>query len=135
MDKSMEKLLSLRLSEPQTKTRTLTRLGLDVTVREMTYDEVERNIHQVEDRDLNYLLEAIVSPNFRDPAWYRDKMDCATPVQALKKLLRHGEVVALIKVVDRLNGYRSTVLADPEELEKQAVATTVGELGKNDQGA
>lgn len=42
MDKCMEKLLSLTLNDPQTETRMVTRLGLDVTVRELPYDEVER---------------------------------------------------------------------------------------------
>lgn len=135
MDKCMERLLSLRISDPKTETRTLSRLGLDVTVRQMTYDEVERCIRQIEDRDINYILEATVSPNFRDPAWYQDKMDCATPVQALKKLLLHGEVTALAKVIDRLNGYRTSVLTMTEmDLEDEAVADGVEELGKNAPG-
>lgn len=135
MDKCMEKLLSLKIEEPKTETRTVTRLGLDITVREMTYDEVERSIREKEDRDINYLLAATVSPNFRDPAWYEQKMDCATPVAALKKLLRHGEVTQLVKVIDRLNGYRAASLTTPKDLEAVAVAATAGELEKNGQGA
>lgn len=131
MDKCMEKLLSLKLNDPQTATRTVTRLELDVTVKELTYDELERCIREKEDRDLHMLLTATVSPNFRDEAWYRGKMGCATPIQALKKLFRHGEVAALIGVIDRLNGYRSAVLSTPKDLEEQAVDAAVEELGKN----
>lgn len=134
MDKCMEKLLSLTLNDPQTETRRVTRLGLDVTVRELPYDEVERCGHEQENSDLHYLLAATVSPNFRDEAWYRDKMGCPTPIQALKKLFRHGEVKALVSVIDRLNGYRCAALSSPEELEKDAVNATVEALGKNAQG-
>lgn len=134
MDKCMEKLLSLTLSDPQTETHRVTRLGLDVTVRELTFDETEKCLREPEDRDLNYLLTATVSPNFRDPAWYEDKLGCATPIQALKKLFRHGEVNALVAVVDRLNGYRCKVLASKEELEAAALDATVEGLEKNAPG-
>ncbi len=134
MDKCMEKLLSLTLSDPKTETRRVTRLGLDVTLREMTYDEVEKVGREAEDRDLHYLLAATVSPNFRDPEWHQGKMHCATPIQAMKKLFRHGEVNALVAVVDRLNGYRCQVLDDPKARENAAVATAADELAKNAQG-
>lgn len=134
MDKCMEKLLSLTLSDPQTDTRRVTRLGLDVTVRELTYDEVEKCTREKEDGDLYYLLTATVSPNFRDEAWYTGKLGCPTPIQALKKLFRHGEVKALVAVIDRLNGYRSAVLSDPKELENEAVGATAAALAKNAPG-
>lgn len=134
MDKCMEKLLSLTLSDPQTETRTVTRLGLEVTVREMTYDEVDRCGREENDRDLHYLLAATVAPNFRDEAWYKGKLGCPTPIQALKKLFRHGEVKALVAAIDRLNGYRCAVLSDPKELENEAVGATAEALAKNAQG-
>lgn len=134
MDKCMEKLLSLTMSDPQTETRRVTRLGLDVTVRELPYDEVERCGREGEDRDLHYLLAATVAPNFRDEAWYRGKLGCPTPIQALKKLFRHGEVKALVAVIDRLNGYRGAVLSNPEELENEAFFATAEALAKNAPG-
>lgn len=134
MDKCMEKLLSLTLSDPQTETRRVTRLGLDVTVRELPYDEVDRCGREENDRDLHYLLAATVSPNFRDEAWYLGKLGCPTPIQALKKLFRHGEVKALVAVIDRLNGYRCAVLSSPVEREAAALAAAVEDLGKNAQG-
>lgn len=134
MDKCMEKLLSLTLDKPKTETHRVMRLGLDVTVRELTYDEVEQCSREKEDNNLHYLLTATVSPNFRDTAWYQDKLDCATPIQALKKLFRHGEVNALVAVIDRLNGYRGKVLASKEELEAAALGAAVEGLEKNAPG-
>lgn len=134
MDKCMEKLLSLTLDKPQTETHRVMRLGLDVTVRELTYDEVEQCAREKEDSNLYYLLTAAVSPNFRDEAWYKDKLGCPTPIQALKKLFRHGEVNALVGVIDRLNGYRGKVLASKEELEAAALDATVEGLEKNAPG-
>lgn len=86
------------------------------------------------DRDLHYLLAATVSPNFRDEAWYKGKLGCPTPIQALKKLFRHGEVNALVAVIDRLNGYRCAVLSDPKALENEAVGATAEALAKNAPG-
>lgn len=131
MDKSLEKLLSLTLPDPQTETKRVTRLGLDVTLREVTYNEVEACGKEKEDADLHYLLAATVSPNFRAPEWYLDKMGCATPIEAMKKLFRHGEIRALIRVADKLNGYRGSVLSSPEELENQATLAAVEGLEKN----
>lgn len=135
MDKCMEKLLSLTMSDPQTETRRVTRLGLDVTVQELSYDEVERCGREEKDRDIHYLLAATVSPNFREEAWFKGKLGCPTPIQALKKLFRHGEVKALVAVIDRLNGYRSSALSDPKELENEAVGATAEALAKNAPGA
>ncbi len=135
-DQAMAKLLSLpSYQEGQRETRVVKRLGLEVTLREMSYDEVERCIREREDRDLYYLLEGTVSPNFRDPAWYQDKMGQATPIEALKRLLRHGEVAALVRVLDRLNGYRVSAITTPEELEDVATAQALEDLEKNGQGA
>ena len=60
-------------------------------------------------------------------------MGCASPADALKKLLRMGEVEKLCRVIDRLNGYAagSVVEAADDELAAEALNAAVEELEKN----
>ena len=58
---------------------------------------------------------------------------CATPVDALKKLLRMGEVEKLCRVIDQLNGYGpgSVTVLSGKELEGAAIGAALEELEKN----
>ena len=59
-------------------------------------------------------------------------MGCATPVDALKKLLRPGEITRMCRVIDKLNGFYGSVLElSEDELQGQAIAQATEELEKN----
>lgn len=135
MANTINKLLSLPQSEAETKTVTLPRLKLEITLRELDYNTL-MDCRGIEDASLHYLLKSTIAPNFRDPAWFREHMGCPTPVDAIKKILRPGEVERLCRVADELNGYGSgSVILDQtaEELEAVATAQAVDELEKNGQ--
>ena len=126
-------LLDLPDPEPEQARVSLPRLGLDLEVRELPYDKLIR-IRREQDAQIHLILAAAANhPELRSEAWYHDKMGCATPVDALKKLLRMGEVEKLCRVIDRLNGYGSgSVVELPEEdLDGAALAGAVEELEKN----
>ena len=132
-------LLDLPVAEPETAEVKVTRLNLIVRVRELPYDRLSK-LRGMEDADLQYLLESAVEPKFRDKAWYRDKMDCPTPIEAMKKLLREGEVRAILRKCDELNGYgygavvplapEDTVVSE-DELHNRAIGAALEDLEKN----
>ena len=82
-----------------------------------------------------HLILACVSnhPELKQEAWYKEKKGCATPVDALKKLLRKGEVEKICRAIDLLHGYSvgSVVPVSEEDMQNQAVAAAVAELEKN----
>lgn len=133
MSDMVNKLLELDLPEPETMKVHLPRLGLTVTLREVGFDRVMKDRAEAKDATLFYLLDAIQAPDFRDDAWFRVKMGCPTPVEAVKKLLRPGEIERLARAADVLNGYGtgSVVPVTPQEAEAAATAVAVGELEKN----
>ena len=87
----------------------------------------------IEDANINYLLASVVDPNFRDPAWYRDHMGKPTPVDAIKDLFRGGEIRALVRRCDLLNGYGpgAVISMDQEDLQDAAIGAAMEELEKN----
>ena len=98
-------LLELPEFEPDRKTVKLPRLNLVLELQEVPYNKLVR-IRREEDAQLHLILAAVVNhPELRQAEWYHDKEGCATPVDALKKLLRMGEVEKLCRVIDQLNGY------------------------------
>lgn len=127
-------LLDIPVGEPETAVARVTRLGLDIKLKEIPYNKLTA-LRGVEDADLNYLLASTVEPNFRDAQWYRDHMGCPTPVDALKRLLRPGEVRALVRRCDALNGYGSGAVisleADEDALQAAAVGAALEDLEKN----
>ena len=118
MSTTMDRLLGLELPKPELRQKKIKRLselaGEDVvfTLRELTSAQIEAAAGLLKDRDANYVLEGVQEPNLRDPRWYEDKMGCETPVDALKKLLRPGELRALARELDELAGYGPGVLED-----------------------
>lgn len=127
-------LLDIPVGEPETAVARVTRLGLDIKLKEIPYNKLSA-LRGTEDADLNYLLASTVEPDFRDAHWYREHMGCPTPVDALKKLLRPGEVRALVRRCDALNGYGPGAVisleADEDDLQAAAVGAALEDLEKN----
>ena len=99
-------------------------------------DDVERVILHCDLNSFYASVELLDHPELRDSAWYHDKMGCATPVDALKKLLRKGEVTKICRAIDMLHGYgpMSVVPLNADRQEAAANAATgaaVEELAKN----
>lgn len=127
-------LLDIPVGEPETMTVLVQRHQLKIKLRELPYNKLV-SLRGTEDADLNYLLASAVEPDFRDRAWYKEKMGCPTPVDALKKLLRGGEVRAIVRQCDRLNGYGAGAVVvleeDEQTLQNAAVEGALEDLEKN----
>ena len=126
-------LLDLPEFEPETSAVKLPRLNLMLELRELPYDKLIKLTRESE-AQLHLILAAVTNhPEMRDKAWYHDKMGCATPVDALKKLLRKGEVEKVCRAIDQLHGYTvgSVVPVDPEAIQNTAIDAAVEELEKN----
>ncbi len=104
-------LLDLPELEPETTSVEITRLGIVFELKELPYDK-------------------LTNPELKQEAWYRDKQKCATPADALKKLLRRGEVSKIVQAIDLLNGYGAGSVV-PAERERAALSAAVEELEKN----
>ena len=126
-------LLDLPEFEPERALVRLPRLGLELEVQEVPYNKLVW-VRRQADPQIHLLLASISNhPEIKQEAWYHDQMGCATPADALKKLLRMGEVENLCRVIDRLNGYGtgSVVPVSDQELEARALTAAVEELEKN----
>lgn len=123
-------LLDLPEFEPETAAVELPRLGIVLELQELPYDKLT-SISREQDPNIHLILASVVNhPEMRQEAWYHDKKGCATPVDALKKLLRKGEVAKVTRIIDLLNGYGAGSVV-PLELEKAAVDAAVEHLEKN----
>lgn len=134
MSSMINKLLSIPMAEPETKQVRLPRLDLVVTLRELDYSAL-MDCRRSEEATLQYLLKSITEPNLKDPAWYLEALGCPTPIEAMKKLFRAGEVERLCRMADQLNGYEAgsvvAVERSDEELEGAALTAALEELEKN----
>ena len=136
---AVRSLLDIEAGAPETAEVMVTRLNLIIKVRELPYDRLSK-LRGMEDADLQYLMESSVEPKFRDKAWYRERMGCPTPIEAMKKLFREGEVRAILRKCDELNGYgygavvplspKEEAISD-EELQARAVGAALEDLEKN----
>lgn len=133
-DGAVYALLNIPVREPETAEVEVKRLKLKITLRELSYDKLNA-LRSGQDADINYLLASIASPNVRDSQWYQDHMGCPTPADALKQLLKPGEIARLIRHADILNGYGldSVAAVDMEDgqLQAQAVDRALEDLEKN----
>lgn len=136
---AVRSLLDIEVGAPETARVKVARLGLILTVRELPYDRLSK-LRGMEDADLQYLMESTVEPKFRDKAWYKEKMRCPTPIEAMKKLLREGEVRAILRKCDELNGYGYGVVVPlspddesipDDELQGRAIGAALEDLEKN----
>ena len=126
-------LLDLPEFEPERARVRLPRLGIELELQELSYDKLMR-ARREPDPAIHIILGMVVNhPEFKQPAWYHDKKGCATPVDALKKLLRKGEVERICRAIDLLNGYApgSVVPMDRQAAQGAAIAAAVEELEKN----
>lgn len=133
MGNAVNKLLELPADRPpDTMKVRLPRLDLELTLREISYNKIV-DLRGRTDADLLYLRESIAEPDIRDKAWWQEHMCCPSPVEALRKLLKKGEVEKLCRAADRLNGYGagSVLEADDEALQGAAVGEALEDLGKN----
>ena len=88
---AVRSLLDIPVGEPEKCTVKVTRLGLEMTLRELPYSKMA-SMRGDEDANIYYILASAVEPNFKDKEWFEGHMGCPTPAEALKKLLRAGEV-------------------------------------------
>lgn len=125
-------LLDIQVREPETQQVVVTRLGLAITLRELSYNKLVQ-LRGIEDADINYLLASAVEPNFKSKAWYQDHMGCPTPVDAVKALLRPGEIRAIVRRCDLLNGYGpgAVISMDQTDLQDAAIGAAMEDLEKN----
>ena len=126
-------LLDLPEFEPETAAVKLPRLNIVLELRELPYDKLIKLTREPE-AQLHLILAAVTNhPEVRDKTWYHDKMGCATPLDALKKLLRKGEVEKICRAIDLLHGYSvgSVVPVNMEEMQTAAISAAVEELEKN----
>lgn len=135
MGMTVNKLLDLPAHRPpDTCQARITRLDLDVTLRELSFNKLTR-LRGTEDADVKFLLESIQEPDVKDPAWWKEHMGCPTPVEALKDFLKKGEIEKLCRLADRLNGFGPgqviAVEREPEELFDAAVGGALEDLEKN----
>lgn len=123
-------LLDLPEFEPETEMVEIPRLGIVFELKEIHYDRLE-SLSREKDANIHLILASVTNhPELKQERWYHDKMRCATPADALKNLLRRGEVAKIVRVIDILNGYGAGSVV-PGEREKAAVAAAVEELEKN----
>lgn len=128
----VRELLDIQVGEPETQQVMIPRLGLTITLRELPYNKLVQ-LRGIEDADIHYLLASAAEPNFKNKAWYQDHMGCPTTVDAIKKLLRPGEIRALVHRCDLLNGYGpgAVVSMKQENLQDAAIGAAMEELEKN----
>ena len=133
-DGAVYALMNIPIRETETVEVEVKRLKLRITLRETSYDKMF-SLRSGQDADINYLLASIASPNVRDSRWYQEHMGCPTPADALKRLLKPGEIARLIRHADVLNGYGldSVAAVDMEDGQPQAQAVdrALEDLEKN----
>ena len=126
-------LLDLPEFEPETSAVKLPRLGIVLELRELPYDKLVR-LSREQDAQIHLILSCVTNhPELKQEEWYREKMGCATPVDALKKLLRPGEVEKICRTIDLLHGYSvgSVVPLPADQLMGAAIHAAVEDLEKN----
>lgn len=124
-------LMDITIPNPETREFVLPRLGLTLCLQELGYDKVQTLRTLKEDRDLHFVLALTRAPNFRDTDWYRDKMGSESPVEALKRLLRPGEIDAIMRAGNCLCGYGGGNLLDVTGDDEAAVMAALEDLEKN----
>lgn len=126
----LERLLALELSDPETNTVQVTRLGLELPLKGLSYRQVTA-CRKEEDPDANFMLAAC--PTLRTPDWWEEKLGCATPVEGVRKVFRPGEVESVVKEIARLSGYGEgqVIRGGDQAFEDAALAGTLEELEKN----
>lgn len=126
-------LMDLPEFEPEKTAVRLNRLGIVLELKELSYDKLVK-LSREQDAQIHLILACVSNhPEMKQREWYHDKKGCATPADALKKLLRKGEVEKICRAIDMLHGYGvgSVTPVSEAELTDGAVAAAVKELEKN----
>lgn len=126
-------LMDLPEFEPEKTAVRLNRLGIVLELKELPYDKLVK-LSREQDAQMHLILACVDNhPEMKQREWYHDKKGCATPVDALKKLLRKGEVEKICRAIDLLHGYGvgSVTPLSEEDLSDLAAAAAVKELEKN----
>ena len=129
----IKSLLDLPEFQPEIAQVHLPRLNIVLALRETPYDKLMK-IRREEDAQVHLILSCVTNhPELKQEEWYREKMGCATPVDALKKLLRPGEVEKICRTIDLLHGYSvgSVVPLPADQLMGAAIHAAVEDLEKN----
>lgn len=131
---AVRSLLGIPVGEPEKCTVKVTRLGLEITLQELPYSKMA-SMRGDEDANIYYILASAVEPNFKAREWFEGHMGCPTPAEALKKLLRAGEVIAIARQCDKLNGYGpgAVVSVEREEdaIQSDAIGKALEDMEKN----
>lgn len=92
---------------------------LTFRIQELSYDEVEeiRAMNKSSDIAAAIIAKGVVEPNLRDEA-LQSALGAATPYEAIRKMLKAGEVADLQIAIERLSGYRSSTLKLMADIEK-----------------
>lgn len=92
---------------------------LTFRIRELSYDEVEeiRSMHKDSDIAPAIIAKGVVEPNLREESLQR-ALGVATPYEAIRKMLKAGEVLDLQIAIERLSGYRGNTLKLMADIEK-----------------
>lgn len=114
----LERLLALELEKPETSTVAIPRLGLELTLKELSYRQVAA-CRREEDQDANFMLAAC--PTLRDPSWWEERLGCATPIEAIRKVFRPGEVEGVTKEIGKLSGYGVGAVLRPAKKDDKAL--------------
>ena len=129
----IDSLLDLPEFEPEKTVLRLNRLGIELELQELPYDKLVK-LSREADADIHLILACVTNhPEMKRSEWYHDKKGCATPADALKKILRKGEVKKICAAIDLLHGYSpgSVTVVSEEELSDRVTAAAVKELEKN----
>lgn len=92
---------------------------LTFRIQELSYDEVEeiRTMNKAGDIAAAIIAKGVVEPNLRDDA-LQSALGVATPYEAIRKMLKAGEVADLQTAIERLSGYRGSTLKVMADIEK-----------------
>lgn len=95
--------------------------GQDVTFKlraltyEKSYDIIK--LHQ-EDTEAYIILDGIVEPNLRNNELMK-KYGAITPIELIKKLFLHGEIIDISREIEKLSGFRINTIETVDEVKKK----------------
>lgn len=111
-----------KLPEKVIKHKRLTKeCGQDVTFKlralpyEKSYDIIK--LH-AEDTEAYILLDGIIEPNLRNDELMR-KYGAVTPIELIKKLFLHGEIMGISKEIEKLSGFLINTYETVNEVKKK----------------
>lgn len=95
--------------------------GQDITfkLRALTYEKSYdiMKLHQ-EDAEAYILLEGIVEPSLKNNE-LMTKYGAVTPIELIKKLFLHGEIIDISREIEKLSGFRINTIETIDEVKKK----------------